>query len=106
MSRSRDASPVAERALVEVRRIVREALGEREATLYLFGSWSRGTATAVSDIDVAIDAHPRLPPGLLARVRERLEESHVPYRVEVVDLAEVDPTLRRRILAEGVPWSD
>jgi len=106
MGQPRSASPVAERALAEIRRIVRDGLGERAATVYLFGSWARGSATSVSDVDVAIDAHPRLPPGLLAQVRERLEESHVPYRVEVVDLAEVDPALRRRILAEGVPWSD
>lgn len=93
------------RALAEVRRIVREVLGGTEVTVYLFGSWARGEATPCSDIDLAVESRIPLPPGLLARLRERLEESHVPYRIEVVDLREADPIFRRRVLEEGIPWS-
>jgi len=95
-----------QQALDEVRRILREVLGEGTATVYLFGSWARGEATSVSDIDLAIEARTPLAPGILARLRERLEESRVPYRVEVVDLSQADPAFRRRILAESVRWSD
>lgn len=101
----RSDTGMAAHALEEVRRILREVLGEGTVTVYLFGSWARGGAASISDIDVAIEAHTPLPPGTLVRLRERLEESHVPYRVEVVDLDDVDPTFRRRILAESVRWS-
>jgi hypothetical protein len=94
------------RALEEVRRIVRETVGSGNADVYLFGSWARGEATRISDIDVAIDPHETLPRGALAQLRERLEESHVPYRVEVVDLRRPDPEFRRRVLTEGIPWND
>ncbi len=97
---------VGQQALDEVRRILREVLGEGTATVYLFGSWARGEATSMSDIDLAVKARSPLPPGSLARLRERLEESHIPYRVEVVDLDDAEPGLRRRILEEGVRWSD
>ena len=93
------------RAFAEVRRIVREVLGDTEVTVYLFGSWARGEATPGSDIDLAVESRTPLPPGLLARLRERLEESHVPYRIEVVDLREADPIFRRRVLEEGISWS-
>lgn len=100
---------VARQALAEVRRIVGETLigasPGRSVRVYLFGSWARGEATRLSDIDVAIEVRPRLESGALARLRERLEESRVPYRVDVVDLDEVDPGLRRRILDEAVQWS-
>lgn len=89
----------------DIRAILREVLGERGVKVYLFGSWARGNASVVSDIDLAIEADVPLPPGTLARLRERLEESHVPYRVEVVDLQEVEPAFRDRILKEGVLWS-
>lgn len=97
--------PAATRALEEVRRIVMDVIGGGKATVYLFGSWARGEATPLSDIDVAIEPYTSLPPGTLARLRERLEESHVPYRVDVVDLRRADPALRRRVLAEGIQWS-
>jgi uncharacterized protein len=99
-------SPIATKALEEVRRIVLDALSEKNARVYLFGSWARGEATRISDIDVAIDSHATLPRGTLARLRERLEESHVPYHVDVVDLTRAAPEFRRRVLAEGMLWSD
>lgn len=69
--------------------------------MYLFGSWASGTERRASDIDLAIDAPAPLPATLLASLREAIEESHVPYRVDVVDLAEVDPSFRARALREG-----
>ena len=93
------------KALEEVRRIVLDALGEKNAHVYLFGSWARGEATRLSDIDVAIEPYAPLPRGTLARLRERLEESHVPYHVDVVDLTRTAPEFRHRVLAEGVLWS-
>ena len=95
----------ATRALKEVRRIVMDVLDGGKVTVYLFGSWARGEATPLSDIDVAIESHAALLPGTLARLRERLEESHVPYRVDVVDLRRTTPAFRRRVLAEGIQWS-
>jgi predicted nucleotidyltransferase len=95
----------ATKALEEVRRIVMDVVGGGQAAVYLFGSRARGEATPLSDIDVAIEPHTSLPPGTLARLRERLEESSVPYRVDVVDLRRADPALRRRVLAEGIQWS-
>ena len=95
----------ATKALEEVRRIVMDVVGGGKAAVYLFGSWARGEATPLSDIDVAIEPHTALPPGTLARLRERLEESHVPYRVDVVDLRRATPVFRRRVLEEGIQWS-
>ena len=99
-------NPVAVRALAEVRRIARETLTGKEVMVYLFGSWARGEATLCSDIDLAIESPTPLPRGLLARLREQLEESHVPYRVDVVNLQKTDAGFRRRVLAEGILWSD
>ncbi len=105
VKRAQPDTSVARRALDEIRQIFQEVLAGRTVRIFLFGSWARGDATPLSDIDVAIEAQPRLPGGTLARLRERLEESHVPYRVDVVVLDDVDPVLRRRILEEAVPWS-
>ncbi len=95
----------ATRALEEVRRIVLNIV-DRKGAVYLFGSWARGEATRLSDIDVAIDPPTPLPRGTLARLREQLEESSIPYHVDVVDLSRADLEFRRRVLSEGILWSD
>ena len=97
---------LAQQVLNEVRQIVREILKEETVTVYLFGSWARGNPTSLSDIDIAIQAHTPLPPGSLARLRERLEESRVPYRVDVVDMDNVSLTFKQRIDQEGIQWKD
>jgi len=33
-------------------------------------------------------------------------ESTVPFAVDLIDLSSVDPAFRRRVLQEGIPWTD
>jgi len=88
-----------------VRRIVTRVLGDYDVTVYLFGSHARGDAHPHSDVDVAVESTDPLPPGVLARLREALEESTIPCRVDVVDLRDASPQLRDRVLGEGQRWN-
>jgi predicted nucleotidyltransferase len=97
-------SPEDERVLDEVRKVVVRALDGQRGRVYLIGSWVSGGRRNSSDIDIAVEMRAPLPPVVLARLREALEESHVPYRVDVVDLAEVDASFRERALLEGQLW--
>ena len=66
--------PVLER----VKDLVRRTLAPWDVNVYLFGSQASGRAGATSDIDVAIETAVPLPPGVLATLRETLEESTIP----------------------------
>jgi predicted nucleotidyltransferase len=76
------------------------------AAVYLFGSWAAGTATRTSDIDVAVLPFERIPGHILSEVREALEESRIVYRVDLTNLSETSEEFRRRVLSEGILWSD
>ncbi len=91
-------------SISEVRRRVRAALEGHRVRVWLFGSQARGDAGTRSDIDVAILPLEDLPQGLLSELREALEESTVPQRVDLVDLREASPALKARVEAEGLPW--
>ena len=92
--------------LEEVRRIVLRRLAGHRARVYLFGSFARGEASRVSDIDVAIDPLEPLPVGLVAEIAEDLENSRSIYPVDLVDLTDASERFRSRVLAEGVRWND
>jgi predicted nucleotidyltransferase len=98
------AATVRARALRRVREIVLDALEGRDVRVYLFGSSATGRARRTSDIDVAIDARRPLPPALLPELRERLEESNVPYDVDIVDLHAATPEIRIGVEREGLLW--
>ena len=92
--------------LREVRQMTRAVLSQYPVKVYLFGSWAKGRPSHHSDIDVAIDPVKPLPPGVLAMLRERFEESRIPYRVEVVDLDATDRSFRDAVVRQGIPWND
>ena len=91
--------------LKRVRELVTTSLEGYHVRVYLFGSHATGAVHEASDVDVAVDVVEPLPPGVLARLREALEESTIPYRVEVVDLRDADADFRERVLREGIEWN-
>ena len=91
--------------LEEVRRIVLRFLEGRQARVYLFGSWARGEACRVSDIDVAILPSKPLPAGLLPEIEEALDNSLSLYLVDLVDLTTTSDNFRDRVMAEGLEWT-
>ena len=91
--------------LTEARRIVLESLGMHPVRVYLFGSRARGEEGRASDIDIAVLSSEPLPGWILSEVRERLDESQIPFKVDVIDLSTMDPAFRERVLKEGVPWN-
>lgn len=92
-------------SLAEARRIVLTVLGRHRARVFLYGSRARGAAGRQSDLDIAILPLSPLPPGTLSELREALEESTIPYEVDVIDLSTVDDAFRNKVLSEGVVWS-
>jgi uncharacterized protein len=95
---------IEEQSIERVRRLVLAHLRGEDARVYLFGSRSRGDARAGSDIDVGILPRTALTRGLLADLREQLEELAIPYHVDVVNLAETSEVFRKHVLKEASLW--
>jgi len=92
--------------LKQARKIILRHLKDYGFQLFLFGSQSTQQAGRTSDIDVGILPMDSLPRGLLSEIREELEESHIPYPVDLVDLSRSDPEFLQRVREKGVIWSD
>jgi hypothetical protein len=84
--------------------MVLDALGEHDAAVWLFGSCARGDVRHMSDIDIGILPRCELPAGFFAELADAIEESTIPYNVDIVDLREVDPVWLDAIQHEGVEW--
>ena len=91
--------------LERIKDMVLDGLSGYAVTVYLFGSRARGPVRRASDVDIAVEGQEPLPPRVLARLRDRLEESTVPYRVDILDLASAGDALRERVKREGVVWN-
>ena len=91
--------------LEQVKRIVLGHLRGQDVAVYLFGSHAAGTSRRFSDVDVAVDARSPIPANLWAALSEALEDSTVPWHVDLVDLSQVAPEFRRRVISEGIAWT-
>jgi predicted nucleotidyltransferase len=87
-----------------VRQTILDALADEDVRVLFFGSRARGDARRTSDIDVALQPRRALRPGVLAALRERLEDLRIPYTVDLVLLDEVSGAFRDLVAAEGIPW--
>lgn len=95
---------LADKYVDQVRAIVLARTASLPVAVYLFGSRASGTASDYSDVDIAIEAKGPLPPAFFSDLVEELEESTVPYRVDVVNLAETEEAFRARVMATGIKW--
>jgi predicted nucleotidyltransferase len=93
-------------AIEELRRMLLTALGGHDAAVWLFGSCARGEPRQHSDIDVAILPRGELPAGFFGELDAEIEESTIPYDVDLVDLRDADPALVAEVRREGVKWRD
>ncbi|HWB49278.1 MAG TPA: nucleotidyltransferase domain-containing protein [Stellaceae bacterium] len=94
------------RAIEELRRMVLDALGDRDAEVWLFGSCARGDVRNASDIDIGILPREPLPSGVFADIEDNIEESTIPYHVDVVDLRRVTDAFLRNVRREGINWRE
>jgi len=74
--------------------------------VYLFGSRARGRAGRTSDIDIGILPLEPVPLEVWSRLREALEDSHVLYPVDLVDLSRVPAEFRQRVEGEAIAWGE
>jgi len=73
------------------------------ARAYVFGSRAHGGARQYSDLDLALEWDRPLGLDIIGRIAEALSESDLPYKVDIVDLATVEPAFKARIASDCVP---
>lgn len=88
-----------------LRKLVLDYVHSYPIKVYLYGSRAKGTAHKTSDIDIALLSDVKLPTGFIAGLKELIEESSIPYQVDVVDLNQVDDNFRNKILTEAKLWN-
>ena len=104
MVKSKNMTDRQRRYLEELKQIVLGRLGPGDGRVLLFGSWARDDIRQASDIDLAVEPGKAFDERRLMELEEALEESNVPYRVEVVNLKLADEGFRIRVASEGIAW--
>jgi type I restriction enzyme S subunit len=83
-----------------VREILQRYVPDRE--VWAFGSRAKWTAKEFSDLDIAIIGDKPLSIALTADLREAFQESALPFKIDIVDWANITPSFRQVIQAAKI----
>jgi uncharacterized protein len=92
--------------LSELKKLVLNYIAQRPIKVYLFGSRAAGTARRTSDVDIALWPMEAIPSHFFSDLRELVEESTIPYTVDIIDLSQTDPGFRQKIIEKGIIWKE
>lgn len=65
--------------------------------VWVFGSRAKNRAKKFSDLDLAIDMGEPIPKTLLTNILFELEESDLPYKVDVIDWNHISDNFKKHI---------
>lgn len=71
----------------KIKKIIYQFINPKEYTVFIFGSRATGKARKYSDYDVGISGKNSIPSEVKILIEEALEESDLPYKVDVVDFS-------------------
>ncbi|MEO6882394.1 MAG: nucleotidyltransferase domain-containing protein [Bacteroidia bacterium] len=87
------------------KKIILNHIEKNNYAVFLFGSRANGSANRTSDIDVGIIGKNIFPLLLKAKMKEELEESIIPYHVDIIDFLEVSEDFKKVALQKIVAWN-
>ena len=88
-----------------VKKIVLKHVPNNEFAVFLFGSRAAGNSNSLSDIDVGVLGMEPLPTSILANLESDLEESIVPFKIDLIDFYQVDKAFKNEALSTVQIWN-
>ena len=82
--------------------IAKDVFKGKNVTVVLFGSRARGDYFETSDMDVGILPGKGMNKSKIILFRERIEDSNIPYKVDVVDISQTSNEFTDKVLEEGI----
>lgn len=81
-------------------------LGNENIKIVVFGSRARGDSVTSSDIDIGIIPKGEFDRNSLALLREFIENSNIPYKVDIVDFSSTSEQFKNEALRDAEIWKD
>ena len=88
-----------EKTEIEIKKIIYKFLKPEEYKLFVFGSRATNNARKFSDYDIGISGSKPISFKKTALIKEALEESDLPFRVDIVDFSMVSSEFKKEALS-------
>ena len=93
-------------SILNLKEHVLDFLGSENIKIVVFGSRARGDNIVCSDIDIGIIPKGEFDRNSLTLLREFIENSNIPYKVDIVDFSSTSEQFKREALKDAEIWKD
>ncbi len=74
-----------------------------DSKIFLFGSRAEGNHSRSSDIDIGVISK-KLDEKMIVKLKEIIDDSFVPFKVDIVDFSRADKKFKNKALKRIVQW--
>ena len=92
--------------LLQLKEMVLDELKDKQVKIFLFGSRARSDNYKASDVDIGVIPYDKLDSINLSLLKERIHNSNIPYKVEIVNFNEVSEDFKNEALKDIEVWKD
>ncbi len=92
--------------LLELKDLVLNELKGEKVKVFVFGSRARGDNYTASDVDIGLIPYDNLNSLKISLLKEKIENSTVPYKVQIVDFNHVSEDFKKEALKDIVVWKE
>ena len=86
----------------EIERLAIRPLQANGATVWVFGSRAVGAHKPFSDIDLLFETESPLPLGFISGIRDDLENSRLPIKVDLVAIEDLAPSYADQVFTQRI----
>ncbi len=92
--------------LTQLKNLVLDELKSQNVKIFMFGSRVRRDNYIGSDVDIGLIPKGNLDSKKITILKEKIENSTIPYKVEIVNFNEVSEDFRNEALKDIEIWKD
>jgi len=94
-----------EKYLNILKEIILSIVDTEKVMVFLFGSRVSSHHDASADVDIGLFSDDNIPVALYHRIRNAIEESIIPWEVDIIDFTRIDPMFKKEATKDIVIWN-
>jgi len=91
--------------LDQLKKIVLSQIDTKKIMVFLFGSRACGQHASRSDVDIGLLCHGKLPPHLFHKIRNAVDDSMIPWKVDIIDFTRAAQSFKKSALKDIIVWN-
>ena len=86
-------------------RLGKSAIDTKKVMVFLFGSKVSGCHSSIADPNIGLLADENLPANLYHKIRNPIDESNIPWELDIIDFTRADQTFKKETLKDIIIWN-